>query len=104
MKKQDVLNSVLNSVSSIFSKEDVIRLIESIEVGVSINEIQIEDALNLFEDNLERASNNNALINWNTAEFALNRNEITLENVDVEIDEIVEMARGILEEMVKTSH
>ena len=103
MKKQDVLNSVLNSVSSIFSKEDVIRLIESIEVGVNINEVQLEEALSAFTDNLERAANNNALVVWNTAEFELRGNEITLENVDVEIDEIVGMARGIFEEMIETS-
>ena len=31
MKKQDVLNRVLNSESSIFSKDDVVRLIELVE-------------------------------------------------------------------------
>jgi hypothetical protein len=31
MKKQDVLNRVLNSESSIFSKDDVVRLIEMVE-------------------------------------------------------------------------
>jgi hypothetical protein len=101
MKKQDVLNSVSNSVSSIFSKEDVIRLIESIEVG---NEVQIEDALSTLYDTLDRASSNNALVEWSTAEFALNGNEITLENVDVDVAEIVNMVREILEEIVEKSN
>ena len=43
------------------------------------------------------------MVVWNTAEFELRGNEITLENVDVEIDEIVGMARGIFEEMIETS-
>ena len=98
MKKQDVLNSVLNSVSSIFSKEDVISLIESIEMETGICESQFEDALSLVLENLERDSRNNGLIDYKTADFGLDGNEITLENVDVEIDSIMGIVRDVFTE------
>ena len=98
MKKQDVLNRISNSESSIFSKEDVIRLIVSIEMETSICESQFEDALSLVLENLERDSRNNGLIDYKTADFGLDGNEITLENVDVEIDSIMGMVRDVFTE------
>ena len=93
MKKQDVLNRVLNSESSIFSKGDVVRLIEGIEVGSGLNPDQIERVLVEFENTLDFQANNNRLVDYDTAEFGLNGNEITLENVDIEIGSIIEHAR-----------
>jgi hypothetical protein len=93
MKKQDVLNRVLNSESSIFSKEDVVRLIEGIVESPYLTSTQIEKVLNEFENTLDYQASNNRLVEFDTAEFELNGNEITLENVDVDISSIVDHAR-----------
>jgi hypothetical protein len=96
MKKQDVLNRVLNSESSIFAKDDVVRLIQMVEVYdlaskvITVTDIgaAIEDAMN----DLSRKGDD--LLDVSTAEFDLNGNEIYLTSVDVDLDCI----RGVLED------
>ena len=75
MKKQDVLNRVLNSESSIFSKDDVVRLIELVE-GESrvITVTDIGAAIENVMDEFGRR--NNDVVDKSTAEFNLNGNEI----------------------------
>jgi hypothetical protein len=90
MKKQDVLNRVLNSESSIFAKDDVVRLIEMIEgegKTVTVTDIgaAIEEAMNVLS-----RSNYPDVVDKSTAEFNLNGNEIELEHVDVDLDYIRE--------------
>jgi hypothetical protein len=90
MKKELVLQSVQNSVSSIFSKEDVINLINSIEGGgrvISVDDIQraIDQTVYWIENNSDR------LIDEDSAEFELDyNNRITLSNVNIDVEEIRE--------------
>jgi hypothetical protein len=88
MKKQDVLNRVLNSESSIFSKDDVVRLIESMDETNNITVTDIGAAIDKVVDDFGRR--NNDLIDKSTAEFNLNGNEIELEDVDLDLDYIRE--------------
>jgi len=89
MKKQDVLNRVLNSESSIFAKDDVVRLIEMIEgegKTVTVTDIgaAIEEAMNVL------SRNSYDIVDKSTAEFDLNGNEISLVEVDLDLDYIRE--------------
>jgi len=92
MKKQDVLNRVLNSESSIFSKDDVVRLIEMVEMydltgkTVTVSDIgtAIEEAMNVL------SRNSYDVVDKSTAEFDLNGNEINLVEVDLDLDYIRE--------------
>jgi hypothetical protein len=90
MKKELVLQSVQNSVSSIFSKEDVINLINSIEGGgrvISVDDIQraIDQTIYWIENNSDR------LIDEDSAEFELDyNNRVTLSNVNIDTEEIRE--------------
>jgi hypothetical protein len=90
MKKELVLQSVQNSVSSIFSKEDVIKLINSVEGGgrvISVDDIQraIDQTVYWIENNSDR------LIDEDSAEFELDyNNRVTLSNVNIDVEEIRE--------------
>jgi hypothetical protein len=84
MKKQDVLNRVLNSESSIFSKDDVVRLIEMMDETNNITVTDIGAALDRAMDVLARMGDD--LLDVSTAEFDLNGNEIQLVSVDVDLD------------------
>ncbi len=92
MKKQDVLDRVLNSESSIFAKDDVVRLIEMVEMydltGKTVTVTDIGAAIENIMDEFGRR--NNDLLDKSTAEFCLNGNEIELEDVDVDLDYIRE--------------
>lgn len=84
MKKQDVLNRVLNSESSIFSKEDVVRLINLVEgEGRKITTYDIGRAI---EKTISWAENNERdLLDLDSAEFELSYNN-RLEVVGVPIN------------------
>jgi len=95
MEKDLVLHQVKHSVSSIFTKEDVLYLIEKIEVGSSrvITTQQINDAIDEVVNWAERRVDN--LIDLDSAEFEISYNN-QLELTGVEIN--VESLRNALEE------
>lgn len=85
MKKQDVLNRVLNSESSIFSKDDVVRLIEMVEGGgraITVSDIgrALESAMN------EINRNSDDVIDKHSAEFDINGNEIYISDISFDMD------------------
>ena len=89
MKKELVLQSVQNSVSSIFSKEDVIKLINSVEGGrvISVNDIQraIDNVVNSFERDTED------IVDYTSVEFNISYdNRIEVESVGLNLDFIRE--------------
>jgi len=96
MKKQEVLDRVLNSESSIFSKDDVVRLIEMVEMydltGKSITVSDISDALDKALSEISHKSDD--AIDRRSVEFELSGNEIYIESIDFDIDFI----RDTLEE------
>jgi hypothetical protein len=93
MKKQDVLNRVLNSESSIFSKDDVVRLIEMVEGdGRSITVSDIGAALDSAMNEINR--NSDDVIDKHSAEFDINGNEIYISDISFDMDFI----RDTLEE------
>jgi hypothetical protein len=93
MKKQEVLDRVLNSESSIFSKDDVVRLIEMVEGGTrTITVIDISDALDKALSEISHKSDD--AIDRRSVEFELSGNEIYIESIDFDIDFI----RDTLEE------
>jgi hypothetical protein len=88
MKKQDVLNRVLNSESSIFAKDDVVRLIEMVEgEGRTITVTDIGAAIDSAMNVIAREGRDLVV---NSAEFELNGNEICLSSVELDINYIRE--------------
>ena len=95
MKKDLVWQSVQSSVSSIFSKEDVINLINSIEEnkGRVITTQQINDAIDEVVNWAERRVDN--LVDLDSAEFEISYNkQIELTGVVIDVDSL----RNALEE------
>ena len=91
MKKDLVLHSVKHSVSSIFTKEDVINLINSIEEGSS-RKITTDDIARAIDQTIYWIENNSdRLIDEDSAEFELDyNNRVTLSNVNIDTEEIRE--------------
>lgn len=86
MKKELVLQSVQNSVSSIFSKEDVINLINSVE-GSSrvITTNDIGAAIDRLVDSLERDVEE--IIDYTNVDFNISYdNRIEVESVGLNFD------------------
>jgi hypothetical protein len=84
MKKELVLQSVQNSVSSIFSKEDVINLINSVEAGG--RKISVEDIERAIDQTISWIENNERdVLDLDSAEFEISYNN-RLECVGVPIN------------------
>jgi cell division ATPase FtsA len=89
--KENVIAQVQNSASSIFSKEDVLFLINSLEVGSS-RKITTEDigrAIDKVVDSLER--NTEDVVDYTSVEFNISYdNRIEVESVGLNLDYIRE--------------
>ena len=89
MKKELVLQSVENSVSSIFSKEDVIKLINSIEAGSS-RKITTYDIGRAIDQTIDWIENNERdVLDLDSAEFEISyNNQLECTNVPINVEEI----------------
>jgi hypothetical protein len=90
MKKELVLQSVQNSVSSIFSKEDVINLINSIEGGGRV--ISVDDIERAIDRVISWADNNESdVVDFDSVEFEISyNNRIEVTNVPLQLENLRE--------------
>jgi hypothetical protein len=85
MTKEQVISKVNESAGSLFTKEDVIRLVESIEGTTAID---FEELANRLEAIVDEADNEGIEVNSRRCEFSIcNGNEIEIEDVHFETDE-----------------
>jgi hypothetical protein len=83
--KEEVIESVKGSISSIFSKEDVIAIINSIK---SDKELDKEDLVSAILSELTNGRHD--IVDNDSAEFELTGNEISLERVDLDENRLEE--------------
>jgi hypothetical protein len=90
MKKELVLQSVQNSVSSIFSKEDVIKLINSVEGGGRVISVyDIERAINKVISWVD--NNESDVVDFDSVEFELAyNNKIEVTSVPLQLENLRE--------------
>jgi hypothetical protein len=91
MKKELVVSSVLNSISSIFSKEDVLNLIYSIDEGSS-RKITVDQIQRAIDQTISYIENNSRdILDLDNAEFEIEwGNKIVCNDVPINVDEIRE--------------
>jgi hypothetical protein len=90
MKKEFVLQLVENSASSIFSREDVIKLINSVEGGGRV--ISVEDIERAIDRVINWAGDNESdVVDFDSVEFELSYdNRIEVSNVPVQLENLRE--------------
>ena len=87
--KENALASVRQSVSSIFSKEDVLYLINSIDDSKKVSVLDIQRAIDNVVDNFERSPED--VVDYTNVEFGISYdNRIEVESVGLNIDYIRE--------------
>ncbi len=85
MTKEQVISKVSESAGSLFTKEDVIKLIESIEGTTNID---FDELANRLEAIVDEADNEGIEVNSRRCEFSIsNGNEIEIEDVHFETEE-----------------
>jgi hypothetical protein len=90
MKKEFVLQLVENSASSIFSREDVIKLINSVEGGGRV--ISVDDIQRAIDRVISWADNNESdVVDFDSVEFELSyNNRIEVTNVPLQLENLRE--------------
>jgi hypothetical protein len=90
MKKEFVLQLVENSASSIFSREDVIKLINSVEGGGRI--ISVDDIERAIDKVISWADNNESdVVDFDSVEFELAyNNKIEVTSVPLQLENLRE--------------
>lgn len=105
---QSKINEVSNSFPSLFSKEDVIKVLTSLgeelesqpksNPGFSFEAFKT-DFLRRFEDNLNMGRSSE-LVDFDSAQFTLNySNCIELDDVEIQVDSIRDIAESTFDEI-----
>ncbi len=101
MKKDLVLQTVQNSVSSIFSKEDVINLINSIESSnfdVRAISRKLQDLQNTISYEFQNLCSSD-VVDFDSVEFSIGyQNRIEVEDMNINIERLTEIVEGAIEE------
>lgn len=101
MKKVNVLEVVQNSVSSIFSKEDVIALINSIEESnfdVKLISRKLQDLQNTISYEFQNLGSDE-VVDYDSVEFSIGyQNRIEVEDMNINIERLTEIVEGAIEE------
>lgn len=93
---QQAVASVQNAPSSIFTREDVINLLNGIEApkgGIQIDRQIIKDLSEAILDEVKQNAgrlDSSEVCDLSSAEFSLNYNELSLDSVDIDTDQIAE--------------
>lgn len=86
MKKQDLINSVKNAPSSIFTKDDVINIINSLTEDDKTTNI-----LDIIERKITMVLNNNDYIDFDNVEFGIDYdNRIEVTNIEIDKDSLIQ--------------
>jgi uncharacterized protein (UPF0335 family) len=102
---QQAVASVENAFPSIYTKDDVVKLLNSIEIetpksGFKVTKEQIEELVENIESRLERNANNLStedVVDMSSAEFSIGYgNCIELDSIDINSSDITsEMMSGV---------
>ena len=86
MKKQDLINSVKNAPGSIFTKDDVIGIINSLT-----EDDKTKNILDLIERKITMVLNNNDYIDFDNIEFGIDYdNRIEVTNIEIDKDSLIQ--------------
>jgi len=91
-------------MSSVFTKNDVLNLLQSIEMkkeNLVTKEMLVTFVTDYVETQVERLDAGD-ILDLSSAEFELNGNEITLESVDIDTRDFTRNILGEIEESVDT--
>jgi len=95
MSPSVAIDLVSYSASSIFTKEDVLNILNQIELtpeepqGKVITQNDMDDFIDYLEGRM-MYTNPEDIVDFDSAEFSLNGNEIVLEDIRTNIDSIID--------------
>ena len=105
MKKLQVLHSVKHSVSSIFTKDDVLELISSIKQEEQTNQVydlikKLQDLQETISYNLQNL-NSDDVVDYDSVEFSISyNNRIEVDCMNINVDNLTEIVENGIGELI----
>lgn len=91
MTKHEAIQTIETSFPSIWSKEDVIKLINKIDEGTGFDADNLIDKIKDAVENAINGMSNDEIVDTSNCEFEIrNGNEIQVDSVEVNTSDIVE--------------
>lgn len=106
MNTATAMNLVSNSASSIFTKQDVLDILIRIEStpveqqGKVITQNDMEEFIDYMSDQMQNLGSGD-VVDFDSAEFSLNGNEIVLDDISTNIDSIIDDLSSAVREYFK---
>jgi hypothetical protein len=101
MNKQEAITQVKNCISSIFSGEDVIKLIEQIEDATITKEIAEQLTTDIVHGFRNKMQYSDDIVDYDSAEFSIEyNNTLKLECVDINHDCLEDIVEEIVERVI----
>jgi len=101
---EEVVELVKGNYSSVFSKEDVLNLIQSIEVAKEPN-VTKESLVNFITEYIENETerlDSDDVVDIHSVEFCLNGNEIGIDSINIDSDQLSRELLGGIDDAVDT--
>jgi len=101
---EEVVELVKGNYSSVFSKEDVLNLIQSIEVAKEPN-VTKESLVNFITEYIENETerlDSDDVVDTHSVEFCLNGNEIGIDSINIDSDQLSRELLGGIDDAVDT--
>ena len=99
---EQAVAKVNECMSSIFTKEDVLNLLQSIEMKTSFDKESIISFVERYvEDQVEQLEAQD-ILDFGSAEFCLSGNEIELDNIEIATRDLTKNIMGGIDEAVDT--
>jgi hypothetical protein len=105
MKKvtvEQAIGNVRECISSVFTKEDVINLLQSLELKSNITKSCLVEFITDYVEKQVNELDCQDIIDHRSVEFSLQGNEICLENVEVDSDDLSRNILGEIDDSVDT--
>ena len=106
MKKLQVLHSVKHSVSSIFTKDDVLNLISSIAQEEQTNQVydlikKLQELQETISYNLQNL-NSDDVVDYDSVEFSISyNNRIEVDCMNINVDNLTEIVENGIGELIE---
>ena len=101
MTKQEAIENVNSCIPSIWSREDVLVLLNGIDTSESINKYSLTKRIREVVDNAVGNMNSNDIVDFSSCEFSIrNSNEVDIDSIDVNTEFIVNQVMSEVEDVI----
>lgn len=102
MTKKEAINTINTSFPSIWSREDVLQLIERIDEGTtSFNQEELVNKIRSAVDDAINGMSNNDIVDISSCEFEIrNGNEIEIDSIGINTSDIIDQIMADVESAI----